>query len=271
MALFPVEDQNEVRGLLRTRNFRASGDLYFDDVARGLVPGAEVMSAYGDLTLESAETDYVVHPDFMDSDIIVAPAGGVQLSIQSTSNEDKPGGQGVSRIHLHYIDDAGNDSNEDIDLNGTTPVLTQATDIRFVQCTHIAAVGSNKAAVGQIVASSGGDNYSGIIAGQKRCSSSARMVPAGKRFLVKNINCGSVSGTGARCEIRINCSIFEGHDFTNDRIVIPVDEWLVRDGTISVPIDFPYVFPEGSVVCFTVSNDKSAEISASYRGIVEDI
>ena len=269
--LWPIENQDGSRSPINARNGRIDGDQYFDDVARGLIPGASDFGAYGYFETGGAVSNNVIQPQLLGSSINIAPVGGVQMQLASTSPSDGPGGTGIRGVHIHYIDGNGDDADEDILTNGTTPVLTSPLDIRFVQCLHMVAFGSDKAAVGDITLSAGGQVYSGIVAGGIRCSSSARMVPAGKRLLVKNISAGAVSGTAARCEIQLGCTVFEGHDYTEDRILIPVDEWLLKDNSATPLLDMPYAFPAGSVVALQVTSDKSATVSASFRGAIEAI
>lgn len=271
MPFYRVENQDGSRTLAKARNSRVDGDLYFDDLARGLIPSAEIFSAYGYFETGGAVSNRVVQPVIVGNSVNVAPIGGVQMQIASTSNEDGPGGSGIRGIHIHYIDGGGDDADEDILLNGTTPVFTSAIDIRFVQCLHMVTFGSNKAAEGDIILSAGGQVYSGVVAGGIRCSSSARMVPRGHRLLVKNISVGAVSGTAARCEIQLGCTFFEGHDYTEDRVLVPIDEWLLKDNSVTPLMDMPYVFPSGSVVALQVTSDKSATVSASFRGAIEEI
>jgi hypothetical protein len=267
--LWPIENQDGSRSPIKARNGRIDGDQYFDDVARGLIPGARDFGAYGYFETGGAVSNNVIQPQLLGSSINIAPVGGVQMQLASTSPSDGPGGTGIRSVHIHYIDGNGYDADEDILTNGTTPVLTSALDIRFVQCLHMSTFGSNKSAVGNITLSSGGIVYSVIVTGGIRCSSSARMVPFGHLLLVKNISAGTVSGTSARCEIQLGCTVFEGHDYTESGVLVPVDEWLLKDTSATPLMDMPYAFPAGSVVALQVNSDKAATVSASFRGVIE--
>lgn len=86
-------------------------------------------------------------------------------------------------------------------MNGTTPVDTSASDIRFVQCVHAEELGSGKAAAGNITLSHSGTNYAVIATGKRRCESSFRRVPAGKRLMIKSMYAGSSSGSAAASSI----------------------------------------------------------------------
>lgn len=263
-------DQNGELVVAKSRDGRIDGDQYFDDIARGLIPGSVVIGAYGYFESGGAVSNNVVQPALVGQEINVAPIGGVQMEIISTSAQDSATGTGIRSVHVHYIDGDGNDADVDVTLDGQNPVVIPGL-IRFVQCLHMNEFGAGKSAAGDITVKAGGDIYSGIPLGRIRCASSARMVPNGKRLLVKNISAGSVSGTSARCEIQLGCSVFEEHYYTDDRILVPIDEWLLKDNSVTPLLDMPYSFPAGSVVGLMVTSDKSATVSASFRGCFESI
>lgn len=238
------------------------------DVSRGKIAGAEPFGSYGEITT-SGSSSGVLWPDGVYS---FPPAGGTQMSVTSTSSQDGTAGTGALTIDIHYVDTDLIPNVETVIMAGTTPVLTVATNIRFIQCMHVLAVGSTKSAAGVISASVGGQIYSQITAGSRRCSSSVRMVPKGKRLLVTSMFGGSISGTaGAGAIIRISTPSFEGHDFISDGIFMPLFSATFQDSSSGLTIPVPLSFTQGQVVGMTFSVDKAATIVGSWFGWLEDM
>lgn len=244
---------------------------FMTEISRGNVAGASPFSSYGRYVATGAISNQVIWPD---GTFAIPPVGGLQMSIVSTSASDDgdPVGTGVRTMDIHYLDSNLIPQVEAIVLNGLTPVLTVATNIRFIQCMHILTAGSARSAVGTINASNGGQIYSQIAAGSRRCASSARMVPAGKKLFVAGAVGGSTSGTAAAgAEIKISSTYFEGHDLTSQSVFVPFGSVSMQD--ISVPYTFPLPagpFPAGSVILMEVSVDKGALITGNWFGWLED-
>lgn len=241
------------------------------DIARGAVDGVMPFSAYGKYVATGAITNQVIWPD---GTFAIPPSTGVQMSIVSTSAADdgSPVGTGVRTLDIHYLDDNLLPQVETIIMNGITPVLTVATNIRFIQCMHILTAGTARSAVGTINASNSGQIYAQIAAGSRRCSSSARMVPAGKKLFVAGAVGGSISGTAAAgAEIKISSTYFDGHDLTSQSIFMPFGTITVQD--IAVPYTFPIPvgpFPAGTVVLNEVTVDKAATTTSNWFGWLEN-
>lgn len=239
---------------------------YLINVARGLIPNAQPFTGYGRRTTTGAESN-VVWPN---GTYNFPPAAGVQMAIVSTSASDGVAGTGVQSVEVHYLDANLAVQAETVVLNGVTPVNTVATNIRFIQCMHIATVGTNKAAVGTITATNGGNNYSQISAGSTRCSSSVRMVPAGQRLFVASMYGGSSSGTAAASTIiRLATPTFENHDFTSSSIFIPIADATFQDNSGGITLACPAMFTAGQSVGMTFTTDKAATIVGSWFGWLE--
>lgn len=244
---------------------------FYTQVARGTVSGAQPFSSYGRYVATGAISNQVIWPD---GTFAIPPSAGVQMSIVSTSAQDDndPAGTGVRTIDIHYVDDGLLPQVETVILNGLTPVLTVATNIRFIQCMHILTAGSSHAAVGTINATNGGQIYSQIAAGSRRCASTARMIPFGKKLYVAGAVGGSTSGTAAAgAEIKISSTYFDGHDLTDQSIFVPFGSVSMQD--ISVTYTFPIPagpFPAGTVVLMEVSVDKGAIITGNWFGWLEE-
>ena len=240
---------------------------YLIDVARGKITGAQPYSAYGSRTTSGAESN-VLWPNGTYS---FPSSAGVQMSIVSTSANDSAAGTGIRTLDIHYLDANLASQTETVTLNGTTPVLTIATNIRFIQCMHGLTFGAGNAAAGNISASNGGNTYSYIETGRVRCSSSVRMVPAGKRLIVTSFFGGSVSGAaGAATIIRLATPSYDGHDLTASGIFFPLASGAFQDNSGGLTIQCPIALTAGQSIGMTFTTDKSATIVGSWFGWMEN-
>lgn len=72
----------------------------------------------------------------------VFPTVGQQMRFVSTSANDTLSGTGVQKMHIHYLDSNYVPHVETVDMNGTTPVNTVATDIFRINSMHAMQVGT---------------------------------------------------------------------------------------------------------------------------------
>ena len=242
-----------------------------DAIVRGQVLGASPFNSYGRFVATGAEVNHIIWPDGVFN---IPASSGVQMSIVSGSANDdgSPVGTGIRTMDIHYLDNTLTPQTETITLNGTTAVLTVATNIRFIQCMHIVTVGSLKAAAGIITASNGGITYAQIDAGSRRCASSARMVPAGKVLYIKGAIGSSISGTAAAgAQIKLSSTYFDGHDLTADLVFMPFGSVGVQDTTTAYAFPVPAgPFPAGTIVAMEVTVDKAAIITGDWFGYLEN-
>jgi len=240
---------------------------YMLRVGLGKVSGASAISAYGRRLTAGAETN-ILWPD---GTYALPASTGIQMSVVSTSANDTAAGTGTRTIEIHYLDANLADQSETVTLNGVTPVLTVATNIRFIQCMHVLTYGTGKAAAGTITAYVGAQNYAEISTGKLRCSSSVRMVPAGKKMIVNTIHAGSSSGAaGASTIIELVTCNFGGHDYTADSIFIPLGSATFQDNSGGINILCPLVFNAGDVFGFRFETDKAATITGFWSGWTEN-
>jgi len=240
-------------------------------LARGDIAGAKPYGAYGERSAGAGETNRVIWPNGV---FTLPAAAGVQMSLVSTSaNDDKDAGTGIRSIEIHYLDDALTEQKETVLLEGLTPVLTQATNIRFINCMHAKTFGTFPAtAAGDIIASNGGTTYSQIAAGANRCSSSARMVPAGKCCFVAGAVGGAASGTAAASVIiRIVASELDENQYIDPLILFPFGAIAVQDTSAFYTFPLPLCFSAGTVIAMSVTTDKAAQVAGSWFGWIEDI
>lgn len=243
---------------------------YTKDIATGKIKGSEPFGAYGRKVTTGAEDTNLL---WANGAWYIPVITGEQIRVVSTSASDGIGGIGIRSVHMHYLDSDLIDRDEEVDLNGTTAVFSIAQDVRFIQCGHLDTFGSSKKAVGQISFTNLDANktFNQIDIGEARCSSSARMVPKGKRAVVVGLVASSVSGTAAASSI-VNLAVtyFANHDYTLDTVLIPIGSIGVQDNGVTFNLPIPYIAPEGSIVAMTASTDKAATITGDWYGWIED-
>lgn len=242
---------------------------YQNAIARSLVPGAYPLNSFGERTSTVAETNFPVWPDGVFN---IPAVAGVQMSFVSTSAADSSAGANIRTMELHYLDANLLEKTETIILNGLTPVLTIATNIRFIQCLHVATFGTNYNAAGIITASNAGIIYSQIAIGESRCTSSFRMVPAGKKLYIDGLIGSSISGTAAaRTIIKFVASELDNRQYISPLILLPQASIGVQDNSAIFSMPPQPGYNAGSVVGFTHTSDKAATISASFFGRLENL
>ena len=243
---------------------------YLIEVARGGVDGAVPFGSFGERIAGSSEVNRVIWPNGV---FTLLPEVGAQLTLSSTSvDDDIDAGTGIRSIHMHYLDADLNEMSEEIDLQGTGAVTTDATDIRFIQCMHIAQAGAGAKAAGIINAKVGAVIYSQIAVGDVRCSSSARMVPKDKRCFIVGLVGGTASGTAAaRVTMRLVSNEFGIHKYVDPFILIPYASVGLQDSSETFNLPVPLPFSAGTVIALTATTDKAATISGSWFGWLEDV
>jgi len=244
-------------------------DDYFRNIARGFVDGAEIMVGYGRRVSAAAESG-ILWPN---GAYALPPATGIQPTIASTSANDTAAGTGIRTLEVHYLDTTLTPQFEVITMAGLTPVLMAATNVRMIQCMHMLTWGSLAHADGNISAAVGAQNYSYIAAGEVRCASSVRMVPAGKRLLVFGAFAGSSSGTAAGAvEVSLSGTYFEGHDFSSVSQFMPYAAGGFQDSSTAMDFPCPFPFHEGDAFGLEYTVDKaSVVIVGSWFGVLENI
>jgi hypothetical protein len=132
------------------------------------------------------------------------PTAQAQRSISSSSANDSSAGTGARTILIKYLNNAGIFLTETITLNGTTPVNTVATDIRYIEQIDVLTVGSGGTNAGTItlfVGTGGTGGTIGTIAvGDKQTFWAHHYVQAGKICNITGLSCshnGTVVGSGA--------------------------------------------------------------------------
>lgn len=242
-----------------------TADSYSDyllDVSRGRITGASIFSSNGDYTSTGALTDFPVH----EAGAVNISLTGVQLSFVSSSANDAAAGTGLRTLIMSYIEHSTLSSKtEIITMNGTTPVLTVATNIRFVNSLTMLTAGSGEKNAGAITATNGGLTYGAIAIGHKVQASSYRMIPTGKIFIPHEIVASSNSGTAAAQTVFhvVNWS-------TTIPYWIPSNAVGCQDGPIFIALKAGRAIPAGSVIGIEFSTDKATRVTASLIGHLEN-
>lgn len=141
--------------------------------------------------------------------VYVFPPAPTQMSVVSTSvNDTNAAGTGVRAVLILYLDDQYNQQLTQVNLNGTTPVLTTPTNILRINKVFSASVGSGGAAAGNITVSNGGNTYAQIDATYTASRQAVGTVPAGMFGYITEVvfSAQSNSGSGTFCEVDCRAS-----------------------------------------------------------------
>lgn len=238
-------------------------------IARGQVSGAKPVGSFGERTASANETNRIIWANGV---FELPPAAGVQMSIASTSANDAAAGTHAREIEIHYLDADLKEQTDMITLAGLTPVLTTATNIRFINEIHVHDVGANAFAEGTITASNTGIVYGQINALDTRSTSSMRMVPANKRCMVAGAVGGSVSGTAAAgVVVHLVASELIIFQHVDPLILFPYGSVAVQDTSESFNFPVPLPFRAGTVIGLSLTTDKAAIVTGSWYGWIEDV
>lgn len=237
-------------------------------VARGVISGAYPFGGYGEAIASGAVTDNVL---WANGTFVAPSAAGVQLSIVSTSASDAAAGTGIRSVEIDYLDASLVPMSEILILNGVTPVLTVATNIRFINNLRMQTFGSGKKAAGTITASNAGTVHEQINLGKITASNSARMVPAGKKLFIDSLFAGATSGSAAaKVIVQIAATKFGDTDYTSSSVFIPYAAAGYQDNSAGLMVSCPLVFDAGTIVAMIYSTDKAATINGSWFGWLEN-
>lgn len=124
---------------------------------------------------------------------------GEQLQVVSSSSSDSAGDIGTTSVRIEYLNTDEQLVFEDIELTGTTPALTVATNITDIVDFYSISVGSNGVAVGNIDITEVGNIaviYNRIAAGGNKSMSTLRhLLPSSTAYLTSIIISGDTKGT----------------------------------------------------------------------------
>lgn len=230
------------------------------EIARGRIPGATNYYTFGEINT-TAGVETIVWETGMPATITVP--NNIQLTAVSSSALD------TQRVRIKYLDGSLNPQVETITLNGTTPVLTVATNIRAIDNIYSIDGPFN----GAINFTSGGTRYAYIPGtGMVQYNTTLRRVPAGKRLMISSLYAGSVSGTSsAKTILKLETTFINGDSFASQGIFHPIAAFAIQDNTQSFPNFGVFAVPAGEWVAFTALSDKDATVTAGLFGWLENV
>ena len=201
------------------------------------------------------------------------PVAGERMTIVSDDVADDSVGIGIQTIRIQYIQASdGQEAIEDIIMDGTTPVHTDATDIAFVNHMFATSVGSNGVAVGDINIYKFGDAatiYNRIIAGGNKDLTCAIRVPTGKTYFINEWHC-SVTGNKPTA-VRLRSTDWNGVLYNGDApVFIFKDTAFLAEGNFDRDLDPPIKVPGGSTIKISAwAQQAGAFASGSFGGFYE--
>ncbi len=246
---------------------------YLYDVARGNLPGARVISGYGEVSIGGSENNIDVW--IADGTQPEPVPAGYQPTIVSSSieddieKEDTDPGTGIHALLVHYLDTAGIEREEAVTMNGQAAVTMVADDVQFINQIHATAVGSGTLSAGNIDAKNGGTVVSRIGVSGNFSLSTMRQVPMDKRLYITGWHASAVSGAGGKsATVRLRSSsndpdLMVGVYLFKDVVIVKETStgWLLFDP--------PLLVPSGATVKVSVWTTGAMDVNAHWRGWLE--
>ena len=177
-------------GLKHVNNkLRISSMPYIYDIAEGNVPNHFSHSSFGrafNVNLTEVELWEV-------GGVYKFPAAPMQMQVVSSSAADGPAGAGARQVKIYYLDANYIELTELVNLNGTTPVNTSATNILRINDLHVTDAGNNKCSAGNIDIRNlaGTEIYSRISATRNASLQAIWTVPDGYTLYLTSWKCSA--------------------------------------------------------------------------------
>lgn len=240
---------------------------YQQEIARGNVRGSYPMTSYGKVALAGATSGALIRDQ--DGLTLTVPQS-VQMSIVSTSANDAAAGTGARTVVIEYLNGSLDLSMEVVILNGTTPVTTVATDVRWVNSVYVATAGTGGAPAGQIDVSHNATVYARVLAGDRCTHNSFKRVPRGKTLYIDSIYAGISSGTAATTGlIELVSTQIDGLDQQETGLYYKQAGISLQDASQALTFGMPLPVGAGHIVGYIATVDKGATITAGFTGWVE--
>lgn len=227
-----------------------------DQLALGMTPGMADIRRFGvnpDLTAGTADV-WVVGGQR------VLPTTAGQVSIASTSAQDAPTGTGIRRVRVIGLDSDYRYKFEDIDLNGTTPVLSTDSDWWRVNRMFGILGGSSQSAVGTIDATLDSNIQARVTAGRGQTLQCLHTVQANTTLVVNQVFAST--GRLGNGDVEIEFQVLE----PAQNVWRELTDEEVYEGAIDLD-NLAIVIPEKSeirMVAITAGNNFS--VSAQFTG-----
>lgn len=194
----------------------------------------------------------------------VFPTVGMQMKFVSSSASDTLAGTGVQKIHIHYLDANYQPHVETVNMNGTTPVATVATDIFRINAMHAMQVGSGGVAAGNISLTdmAGAVTYAYMSAGFNWARQAIYTVPDGYTGYITHWQASSGAVTGSHfTQISLRSTSHAGVLVPGTFLLIDEIGTLNNGGAVNyeIPIRIP---AKSDVKISAVSDAVNADVSA---------
>lgn len=138
-------------------------------------------------------------PTTLRATVYTEPSSAQQMELVSSSASDSSAGTGSRIVRVIYYDGSMNGPfTEDITMNGTTPVDTVATNIRFIDSIVSLTVGSNGTNVGTISLrnTAGSQTFGTIAIGDGRTYWGHHYVGVDKKCFIERLILGCTGNNG---------------------------------------------------------------------------
>jgi hypothetical protein len=200
--------------------------------------------------------------------IYVPPVSGIRMQVVSTNNtNDKAGGTGALQVTIYYLDDNFLIQSEIKVMNGTTPVLTTATNIYRIQAFLVTSTGSTGKAAGNISVQSvaGTVTYDQIEVGFTRARNSIFTVPTGYTLYISEFSAATGGIQSAYVRIYMKATYNDISSVVTDQpLYYQYAELIASNGSFILLPQVPIVFPAQTDV-------KVSAISSASAGIVNSV
>lgn len=257
-----IDNVDSHHGKLITVDYRTA-------IGLGVVSGHTTLRGLGRrVSISTATNGDDIWPGVATTLVFPDQSTGEQCTLVSTSVNDTAAGSGAQQIDVHYLDNTGAEQVETVTMNGTTPVNTVATNIRFIQYIHTQRVAAiNNVAAGDITiysTATPANIFNFLQAGGNISLNSARMIPAGKTFYLEFIKADATDNKPLSVRLRATCD-YEGVLTENIFIYDEIFE-LYNSGTF-MHLEIPRKMPAFTIIKGTAyAGSVGGTASISYGG-----
>jgi hypothetical protein len=268
-----------------------SAKSYTIGVAEGDISGHKAWSKLGNV-LTSGTTEIDV---WYGNSIHYRPTAAQQITIESSSTADAGAGTGIQKVRVGFLDSTYTEQTIEFTLNGTnaisstnttyvSPVMSGTTQISTgvsdqifrVQSIRASAVGSAKAAAGNIIVKSGTNTIAGLATGQTRGRNGFYTVPAGKVLYITSISAG-VGYTGNVTNPKATTvKLLAEYDDANNTVLngfyMPFSEIQIDNEFVSREFEMPIKVPATAEVKLSImpGGESGTTVKTTLRGWVEN-
>lgn len=245
-------------------NIRQGSSNFETDVLRGKVEGLSHVSFIGrndDIQTTSTPEAvwlnggvYTGHPE----------QAGETVEVFSSNANDTLAGSGAQRIRITGLDDSYNFILEEIDLNGTTPVVSTLTYYRVLSANVITAgaTGSNEGVLTVRHSTTTANVFAGISPGHNQSAVGAFTVPAGNTCYILSVLFSISRTNGSAGAAVVDLKVREpGQVFR----IIKSYTITTTGGAYHIPMAVPISFAEGSDIIVEVESVSDNTTQASVE------